>query len=316
MPSRITSTALVKTVAVREAQARKPCLLFVSGMDAGRLLPIEVAQGSLVIGRDDAADVTLDGPEISRQHARLDVDGTRLVLVDLDSKNGTFVNGEQIERAELKADDKLRIGPYFVLKLTFQDEEEIAFARQLYNRAVSDPLTGIVNRQFFSSTLEREWAFAARHGQPISLALLDLDHFKAINDTYGHMTGDEVLRECVQRLQRTTRLEDLIGRYGGEEFIVLLRDTEERGALVVAERVRRAIAERRFVAQGHSIAVTVSVGVACFGPERIVASRPDELVREADERLYAAKGGGRNRVVAGPQAGSSESSASPASDEP
>jgi diguanylate cyclase (GGDEF)-like protein len=290
------TTLVMGRVRVEPRRARLPCLVAVSGIQAGRLIAIRRNEGPLILGRGGEADIRVDRPEISRRHARLEYDGERLRLTDLRSANGTFVNEQPIEHVVLKADDKVRLGPQVIFRLSFLSDEEIRLTQDLHRRAIRDSLTGVINRDFFMATLQREWSYVRRHPQWISLLMLDLDHFKSINDSYGHRTGDQVLRLFAELAQQVTRLEDVLARYGGEEFVMLLRDTDCRGARVVAERVRRMVAVTPFRVSGESIRLTVSIGVSCLGPDELPDRKLDDLLQIADSRLYDAKTGGRNRV--------------------
>lgn len=159
--------------------------------------------------------------------------------------------------------------------------------------ASTDALTGLLNRRAFLDAAERERSRADRHVLPVSLLLLDVDHFKAVNDTYGHAAGDEVLRNVSKVLLGVARRSDIVARWGGEEFVVLLPQTSEAGARVAAERIRQAIAAMTHkLPSGKSINVTASIGVAG-------ADAPwglDTIIVRADSAMYAAKGRGRNRV--------------------
>jgi diguanylate cyclase (GGDEF)-like protein len=167
-------------------------------------------------------------------------------------------------------------------------------ASQLHGRAVqlgrTDGLTGLLNRRTFDVDAAAEVALSARHGRPLAIAMIDIDHFKAVNDTYGHPTGDAVLRAVAERIAGSLRDSDTAYRYGGEEFAVLLRETDGPGALRVAERIRRDV-ERGFA--GQDPAVTVSSGVAERSP---AATDLTGVLEAADAALYAAKSEGRNRV--------------------
>ncbi|TPW17527.1 MAG: hypothetical protein FD130_631 [Halothiobacillaceae bacterium] len=157
-----------------------------------------------------------------------------------------------------------------------------------------DGLTDIYNRRFFEQTLMREYSRAQRYGSTLSLALLDLDHFKSINDMHGHLAGDDVLREAAQRLGSGLRDTDIFARYGGEEFAVILPETTLTGALVVAERLREAVDATPIMHNTQPLIVTISVGVTEFRPD---IGRYEELIKEADLALYTSKSSGRNRVT-------------------
>lgn len=158
----------------------------------------------------------------------------------------------------------------------------------------TDPLTGLANRRFFMEILEKEISLARRHRAPLSLIMVDLDHFKKINDAYGHDQGDEVLKAFAALLQRHTRKEDLPARFGGEEFILILPHADLINALATAERVRQE--QEAVLLPGIGIRVTASFGVSQF----ISTDDLESLIKRADEALYAAKASGRNRVVGAP----------------
>jgi two-component system, cell cycle response regulator len=164
---------------------------------------------------------------------------------------------------------------------------------RLYRLAVTDPLTGAYNRQYLSEHLPGEIERCRRYAAPLSLALADVDHFKRVNDTLGHRVGDQVLRALVERCKRSVRDIDSVIRYGGEEILLLLPQTDARGALHVAERMREAVVSEPIVVDSHALAITMSVGVAELAPQD---ETPDQLIARADAALYAAKAGGRNRV--------------------
>jgi diguanylate cyclase (GGDEF)-like protein len=176
-------------------------------------------------------------------------------------------------------------------------QEELLQAREaLREQATHDSLTGLLNRAAILETLHNELSRSRRESQPVALLMVDLDRFKLINDTHGHLAGDAVLREAARRMKAAVRRYDAIGRYGGEEFLIVLPGCEADAARVQAERVREAVAAGPFAAVAQSIAVTCSIGVSCRA--RPSLSDTDPLVRDADMALYAAKDHGRNRVEA------------------
>lgn len=276
-----------------------PCLLFLSGINAGVVLPLDVETGPVVLGRGDDCTVRIESPEVSRVHAIITntPDGV-LQIEDQGSSNGTFLNGSPVRRALLGEGDKLQLGPHLLLKLLFHDDEELELAAQFFERANQDSLTGLANRRYLVQHLEREVAFARRHRRPLTLALVDIDRFKAVNDTYGHGVGDDVLRQLAARGLAAVRTEDLFGRYGGEEFAVVLRDTGAGGAVVAAERLRRVVCDDAFDFGTELRRVTVSIGVVSVEGDGWPGVSLEHLIETADARLYVAKRAGRNRVEA------------------
>jgi diguanylate cyclase (GGDEF)-like protein len=249
-----------------------------------------------VIGRSSDADLRLADDGISRRHAVVTVDGDQVSLRDLGSVNGTFWNGSRLLRSvELRDGDKISMGGTTVLKFTFQDDLEARFSNNLYESAVRDGLTRLYNRRFFDERLHAEVAFAIRHRKPLALLLLDIDHFKQVNDTRGHQAGDTILREIAQRLVGTARDADVVARFGGEELAILCRDTDEAAAPSIANHLRSVVAVDIPLSDGPALRVTASVGVAVASGTAI--SSEAELVKAADSALYAAKRAGRDRAV-------------------
>jgi len=174
--------------------------------------------------------------------------------------------------------------------------ENVANQERLRHLGMTDPLTGAYNRRYFDQRLHEEAERARRSGQALCCMVLDVDHFKQINDVYGHAAGDAVLREMTQHIKAQLRTSDVMARYGGEEFAVLLTQTDIEAAHVIAERIRQTVARTRFVvADGTDLAVTVSMGVATLDADLQGASAAT-LVAAADTAMYRAKNGGRNRV--------------------
>ncbi|HLT31693.1 MAG TPA: GGDEF domain-containing protein [Myxococcaceae bacterium] len=280
----------------RTALQRQPAYVTVfrthDRANIGRMYKLEDTE--LVIGRSPDVEVHLEDDGISRRHAKIvsTADGD-FQIVDLGSTNGTWVDERRVQTARLRHGALIQIGTNTVLKF-IQDPVEEKFQRDLYESAVRDGLTRAYNKKFFEDTLRREFSACLRHQLPLALVLFDLDHFKRINDTYGHPAGDEVLRRVAERVSATVRAEDLFARYGGEEFAVLLRDASGPQALIAAERLRSAIADRPIVVDGQPLPVTISVGVAILGQGD--TDRPEALIDAADRALYRAKREGRNRV--------------------
>ncbi|MES1208772.1 MAG: GGDEF domain-containing protein, partial [Pseudomonadota bacterium] len=195
---------------------------------------------------------------------------------------------------ELTDGDKVMVGSTSILKFTYHDHLDEVFQRQMYESALRDGLTKVFNKKYFTDYLEKEFAFAVRHGGPLALIFLDIDHFKKINDSHGHPAGDFVLAELSQMMTELLRTEDVLARFGGEEFTILCRGSDLQGALIVAERLRSSVQQRKFTFGGKDIPVTISLGVAAV-PESGVNDHAAFLAA-ADKALYEAKRTGRNRV--------------------
>ncbi|MBI5536210.1 MAG: GGDEF domain-containing protein [Deltaproteobacteria bacterium] len=273
----------------RKLVATLTCL---SGRSMGKVYKLA---GSMIIGRSELANVQVEDDGISRKHAEIvELDGT-YILRDLGSTNGTVCNGVRLtDPITLRDGDRIRLGPNSALRFDYADEVEEQMQSKLYDMATRDPLTGAYNRRFFHDRLGSEWAWAIRHRRPCTLVAMDIDHFKRVNDTYGHQAGDEVLKGVVAVVYRTIRKEDLFARVGGEEFILLARATSLGEGVVLAERVRTAMEHNVFKFGPSIIPVTISLGVATSSDPSI--ETPDHLMMRADEWLYAAKQNGRNRV--------------------
>ena len=195
----------------------------------------------------------------------------------------------------LTGGERLRLSKKVVLKFAYQDQLERNAQEDLYSNAVRDPLTGTYNKRFFMERTEHETTYASRHGSPLSLIIFDLDHFKRVNDTYGHPAGDAVLVETATRVHNSLRSEDILARYGGEEFVVLMRNTPLQEALRVAMRIREAIANAPISTPSAPIEITASFGIAEFDSN--LSPNADALIAQADARLYKAKTLGRDRIV-------------------
>jgi two-component system cell cycle response regulator len=246
----------------------------------------------LVLGRDPAAAVPLRSPDASRRHARVVPEGSGHLVEDLGSTNGTFVNGEEVERRPLRSGDRIDVGGT-VFKYLARGDAEAAEWERLRAEAVRDALTGLPNRRAFDDALAREVARAEREGAPLAALLLDVDRFMAVNDTHGHAAGDAVLRAVASRARAALRAADLLARVGGEELAALLPGADEAAAREAGERIRRAVKDGPVEAGGVAIPVTLSVGVAV----RRAGEDGPALLARADARLYAAKRDGRDRVA-------------------
>jgi len=280
-----------------QEKRRNACLIVIAGNDLGKLHIL--THDNVIIGRDDDCPVHISDESVSRRHARIFRQGDEsFMLEDLGSTNGTFCNGTAVHEKVLEDGDKVMVGSTTILKFSYQDASEINFQESLFISIVRDWLTQTYNKRYFDQALATEFLFASRHNSLLSLLMLDLDHFKNINDTYGHVAGDFILKEFCRQLTANLRKEESVARFGGEEFVILARGTNAEGASVLAERCRAAIASARFDFEGTIIPLTVSIGVASYPHKSI--SCADDLVSAADAALYQAKNSGRNRVVAMP----------------
>jgi diguanylate cyclase (GGDEF)-like protein len=254
----------------------------------------DLGSESIVIGRDPSCDFELDDDSVSRQHASLEQVAGEYILTDRGSTNGTYVNDERIEQRKLRTCDRLRFGNQIV-KFLSTDQIEVEYHETVYKIMTTDGLTQAYNKRYFLDVIEREFYRARRTGRPLSMLMVDVDLFKRINDTYGHLAGDEVLGELCRRINGLLRRDEVLARYGGEEFALVMSDTPLDEAREAGERLRRAVAGHPFVSEQATIDVTVSVGVA--STEGRSLAEPTELIEQADQRLYAAKQSGRNRVM-------------------
>jgi len=256
----------------------------------------ELGDESWVIGRGDDCGIRTHEHSVSRRHAEVAWSPSGYIVRDLGSTNGTFVNHVLVQgKTLLKDGDYLRVGNSIYRFLTGGNIES-EYHEEIYRLTIMDGLTQIHNQRYLLDFLERELARSVRHSRPLSLLMIDLDHFKSINDQHGHLVGDFVLRELAERIRHNVRREDLFARYGGEEFSLVLVETQQDTALEVAEKIRRTVAESPFHFDQKTIHATISIGVSSTQGE--TSLNPQEIIRLADEQLYTAKRNGRNCVVA------------------
>ncbi len=253
---------------------------------------------SLEVGRDPQCGISV--PEvlsISRRHAQLRFVGRSVTLEDLGSTNGTYVNGQLIrERAVLRSGDRFQVAAVH-FKFLHEKDVEHAYYEAISDLVTRDGLTEVFNKRKFEEEAEREVARALRYGRPLSLVLIDLDDFKEVNDGYGHLCGDFVLKQVVNVVREVARQEQVVARVGGDEFAVLSPETDLDGAQTLAERIRERVAGLNYSYCDYRINVTCSFGVARLEP---AMKRHQDLYAAADEALYTSKRAGRNRVSVAP----------------
>ncbi|MFQ6021860.1 MAG: diguanylate cyclase [Acidiferrobacterales bacterium] len=270
-----------------------PYFIVISGGPVGLMYKLAV-EGPMVIGRGLDADIRLEDDGVSRRHAQVTTtrDGDH-ILEDLGSSNGTFVNGSAIKHHTLKDGEKVQIGSVSVLKFSYQDDFERNFQQELFDRSIKDGLTGTYSKTYLLDRIDAEYAHARRHSTSLSLLLFDIDRFKKINDTHGHPAGDAILQEAARVVRKRLRTSDVFARYGGDEFVVLMRDVDLEGTLILAQRLRRAIKRHEFVFEDTRILVTISVGVGLLLNDM---NQSVELIQLADKCLYRAKHAGRDCI--------------------
>jgi two-component system, cell cycle response regulator len=265
-------------------------LIYPTGPDMGRKYELHGKQAN--IGRDSSNDIVVNSDSVSRRHARLIVEDGARIVTDLQSTNGTYVNNEPILSQQLENGDQMKIGDS-IFKYLVGSDVETAYHEEIYKMTIKDGLTDIYNKRFFLEALEREMSRAQRYDRPLSILMFDIDFFKKVNDTFGHLAGDYVLQVLARVISTRARREEIFARFGGEEFVILLPETALDGALELAEQLRDRVESHRFSFEGESIPITVSIGVATTRGEPLA---PNEFIKRADEELYRAKSDGRNCV--------------------
>lgn len=272
-------------------ETHEACLVIIRGARLGSR--VVLGSRSVVIGRSIDTDFQISEKSISRSHCRVFEEDGRYWIEDLNSTNHTYLNDAVVKLAPLRDGDHIRISQT-VLKFVDEDNIEAGYHSELHESTIRDPLTGLYNRRHAMAVLKTEIAKCKRDpGRMLAVMILDIDFFKDVNDEYGHIAGDGVLRQLVDAVTERVRASDTMARIGGEEFAVILPDTSEEEARGIAEAMRRAVEVSTFELAGKPQTITLSAGVAAWAPELEDLSG---LLRAADERLYEAKSSGRNRV--------------------
>jgi diguanylate cyclase (GGDEF)-like protein len=292
------STSASQTVLTEVGEARNPnaasgngCLIVIYGQDMGRR--VRVSAEPLIIGRSPQSDIQIDQESVSRNHCRIRFTGSEFLVGDLGSTNGTYVNDDLVQNeGRLRHGDQLKVGRT-ILKFIIGDDVEAQYHEEIYRLMTTDGLTQLHNRRYFDEMLDREVARAKRYKRTFSLLVFDIDHFKRINDQFGHLAGDAILRQLGAVLLGRLRVNDVLARVGGEEFALITPEVGLDGATELAGKINRLIGDTRFEFDGTRVDVTVSVGVAEWQPHY---EDPADLFHAADDKMYEAKRNGRNQV--------------------
>lgn len=272
----------------------EPYLIIVAGKDIGKLY--NISSDELVAGRSTDCSIWIEDTTISRKHFQISRREKGYEIKDLNSTNGTYVNNKRVKTTLLKAGDKIQISKDTIMQFDFFDEDRKISEKKRYEMGVMDPVTGTYNKSYFLKRISDEFSFSFRQNLPLSLVMFDIDYFKVINDTYGHLAGDKVLKDICVIVTKMIRNEDVFCRYGGEEFVIIMRNTQCQDAVNLAERIRKKIEDAEIEYESEKIKVTISLGVATSFENNFrdyVA-----LITEVDKLLYKSKGSGRNKVTA------------------
>ena len=267
------------------------CLVVIYGHELGK--KYRLGDDGVIIGRSSKSDIRIDEESVSRNHCRIKRTGNKAITIrDLGSTNGTYVNDRQRDEVVLRDGDLVKVGRT-IFKFLSGGNIENAYHEEIYRLMTVDGLTQVFNKRYFLESIEREISRSRRYGRDLSLIMFDIDHFKPINDSYGHLAGDAVLKQLCQVVHGKIRREDLLCRYGGEEFSILLPEIDNFNARLTAEKIRRLVERTDFTFEDTRIPVTISLGVATIQSEAV---DPETFIKMADEQLYLAKNTGRNRV--------------------
>jgi len=294
------STSEVKTevadsdtlkIRLEEAKSSSSVLVIISGRPLGK--SFFLTKDRMVLGRDLSADISIGETSISRNHTEFLRKAEGITARDLGSTNGTFVNDSKIKEHDLEDGDLVRCGNT-IFKFLKEGKIENVHYNKMYNLATRDDMTGSLNKKAIIEMLKEEFNRSQGHALSMSLLFFDIDHFKKVNDTFGHLAGDYILKEtCSLIMNKMIRQEDALGRYGGEEFVLVLRETPLQIAVDVAERLRTTIEKHPYAHDGKDIPITISIGVVTMDS---TTKNSEDMIALADKALFDAKEQGRNRV--------------------
>ncbi|AKJ01426.1 diguanylate cyclase [Archangium gephyra] len=288
--TRVTKISSIKELATPvEAEC---CIVQIHGPELGKKYALQETE--FTIGREEGNHIVVDLDNVSRRHAMIIRKQGRMLVKDLGSTNGTYLNDQEVtQETALRSGDLIKVGGS-IFKFLTGDNVELQYHETIYTLTIVDGLTGVNNKRYFLEYLEREMGRCHRYGRPLTLMMFDIDFFKKINDVHGHLAGDYVLRELSQTIKRMVRKEQCFARYGGEEFALVVPEDGLEKARIFAEKIRQTIEKKQFVFENQEIPVTLSLGVADMTPDMV---EPLQFIKVADANLYKAKKTGRNRVV-------------------
>ena len=272
--------------------AKEACLVVIYGLELGK--KFNVGRPQTIVGRSSKADIQIDQEAVSRNHCKIVNTGNAILLRDTESTNGTYVNDEVVDEYVLRDGDLVKVGRV-IFKFLSGNNIESAYHEEIYRLTTIDGLTQAFNRRYFTETLERELGRAQRYRRDLSLLMFDIDRFKTVNDSHGHLAGDYVLRHMASVLRPRIRREDVFARYGGEEFSIILPELDLHSTLQFAEKIRKLVETTAFRFDDVIIPITISIGAATMSA--VPNASPAEFVKIADDNLFAAKQGGRNKVM-------------------
>lgn len=281
-PNELMSAAMAET---------KEFLVTLRGGQLGAKIELD-RRRPITVGRAISNDIYIDDNTVSGTHCRFYFAQNMWVLEDLNSTNGTYVQGQSIQRCALRDGDLIKVGQT-IYKFLSTLNVETAYYEEIYRMAIFDGLTQIHNRRYLEEFIERELSRCRRHGRPMALLLFDVDKFKSINDTYGHLAGDHVLRTMAAQISTRIRREELFARYAGDEFVVVLPESHVVEAAILGESIRSLVEECDFTFDNQPLRASISVGAAEVRPD---ITTPAQLIAAADAALYRAKQQGRNTV--------------------
>jgi two-component system, cell cycle response regulator len=287
-----TRVTKISRLSDRIATSTDSCLVQICGPELGKRYVLD--DDELTIGRDVKNTVVVDLDNVSRRHAKITLREGMHFVVDLESTNGTYLNDREVlEETPLRSGDYVKVGGS-IFKFLSGGNIESLYHEEIYQLTIVDGLTSIHNKRYFLDFLEREMGRCHRYNRALSMLMFDIDRFKQINDTHGHLAGDYVLRELAMAVRQRIRKEECFARYGGEEFAAVMPEAGSENARRFAEKLRKMIEDKPFQFEGKNIPVTVSIGVADMTAD---LTEPLQFIKVADANLYRAKKGGRNRVV-------------------